>query len=65
MAMHVKNRVPKLDDVTQRAGWATAEVCALVDGALIKDPARRFPSAEVMMQALDDAFYSIDHLDDV
>ena len=38
-------------------------MCALVDGALIKDPAHRFPSAEAMIQALDDAFYSIDHLD--
>ena len=63
MAMHVKNRLPKLDDVTQHAAWVTPEMCALVDGALIKDPAHRFPSAEVMIQALDDAFYSIDHLD--
>jgi len=63
MAMHVKNRLPKLDDVTQHAAWVTPEMCALVDGALIKDPAHRFPSAEVMIQALDDAFYSIDHID--
>ena len=63
MAMHVKTRLPKLDDVTQQAAWVTPEMCALVDGALIKDPAHRFPSAEVMIQALDDAFYSIDHLD--
>ena len=65
MAMHVKTRLPKLDDVTQHAAWVTPEMCALVDGALIKDPAHRFPSAEVMIQALDDAFYSIDHLDDL
>jgi len=64
MAMHVKTRVPRIDDIAQRAAWATSEMCALVDGALIKDPARRFPSAEVMIQALDDAFYSIDHLDE-
>jgi len=63
MAMHVKTRLPKLDDVTQQAAWVTPEMCALVDGALIKDPAHRFPSAEVMIQALDDAFYSIDHID--
>ena len=63
MAMHVKTRLPKLDDVTQHAAWVTPEMCALVDGALIKDPAHRFPSAEVMIQALDDAFYSIDHID--
>jgi eukaryotic-like serine/threonine-protein kinase len=63
MAMHVKSRLPKLDDVTQQAEWVTPEMCALVDGALIKDPAHRFPNAEVMIQALDDAFYSIDHID--
>jgi serine/threonine-protein kinase len=62
MAMHTRARVPRLDDVVQQAAWATPEVCALVAGSLIKDPAHRFPSADVMMQALDDAFYSIDHL---
>jgi serine/threonine-protein kinase len=63
MGMHARTRVPRLDDVTGRAAWATPEMCALIDGALVKDPARRFPSAEVMIQALDDAFYSIDHLE--
>jgi serine/threonine-protein kinase len=62
MGMHAKARVPRLDDATQQAAWATPELCALIAGALIKDPAHRFPSAEVMMQALDDAFYSIDDL---
>jgi serine/threonine protein kinase len=62
MGMHAKARVPRLEDVTRHAAWATPEMCALVDGALVKDPAQRFPSAEVMIQALDDAFYSIDHL---
>jgi len=38
-------------------------MCSLVAGALIKDPALRFPSGDVMIQALDDAFYSIDHLE--
>jgi len=63
MGMHAKARVPRLDDVTQHAAWATPEMCALVDRALVKDPARRFPSAETMIQALDAAFYSIDHLE--
>ncbi|TMQ05557.1 MAG: serine/threonine protein kinase [Deltaproteobacteria bacterium] len=62
MALHAKARPPKIDETVKHAAWATPEVCILVDGALIKDPAHRFPSAEVMMQALDDAFYSIDHL---
>jgi serine/threonine protein kinase len=63
MAMHAKTRVPKLEDATGRAAWATPEMCGLVAGALIKDPKLRFPSADVMIQALDDAFYSIDHLE--
>ncbi|HEX7842706.1 MAG TPA: serine/threonine-protein kinase [Kofleriaceae bacterium] len=62
MGMHAKARPPRLDEITRHAAWATPEMCALVDGALVKDPAQRFPSAEVMIQALDDAFYSIDHL---
>ena len=65
MAMHAKSKVPRLDDVTQRAIWATPEVCALIAGALVKDPRHRFASAEAMIEALDAAFYSIDHLDDL
>ena len=62
MGMHAKTRVPRLDDAAGQAVWATPEMCALIAGSLIKDPTLRFPSAEVMMQALDDAFYSIDDL---
>ena len=62
MALHAKAPVPRIDQVARDAPWATPEVCVLVEGALIKDPAHRFPSAEVMIAALDDAFYSIDHL---
>jgi serine/threonine-protein kinase len=62
MGLHVKARPPRIDEASKQAAWATSEVCALVDGALIKDPAHRFPSAQDMMQALDEAFYSIDHL---
>jgi eukaryotic-like serine/threonine-protein kinase len=65
MAMHAKSKVPKLDAVTQGAVWATPEVCALIAGALIKDPAHRFASAAAMIEALDTAFYSIDHLGDL
>jgi serine/threonine-protein kinase len=62
MALHAKARPPRIDDVTHQAEWATPELCVLIDSALIKDPAHRFPTADAMMEALDDAFYSIDHL---
>jgi len=62
MTLHVKARVPRIDEITNEAAWATPAVCALVDGALAKDPARRFASAELMIGALDEAFYSLDHL---
>jgi serine/threonine protein kinase len=62
MTMQAKTPAPRVDEVTGFAAWATPQVCALVEGALIKEPAHRFASAAVMMAALDDAFYSIDHL---
>jgi serine/threonine protein kinase len=62
MMMHTRAPVPRIDEVTGFPAWATPEVCALVEGALIKDPADRFPTANAMIAALDDAFYSIDHL---
>ena len=42
--------------------WATGEVLGLVEGALAKDPAQRFGTAELMTTALDAAFASLDHL---
>ena len=62
MGLHAKAPVPRLDQIAQGAAWATPELCALVAGALIKEPAHRFRSAADMMSVLDDAFYSIDHL---
>src|SRR5262245_59086066 len=62
MALHAKAPVPRIDHVARDAPWATPEVCVLVEGALIKDPAHRLPSAEVVIAALDDALYSLDHL---
>jgi serine/threonine protein kinase len=62
MMMQAKARPPRLDEVAGHVAWATAELCALVEGALVKDPAHRFPSAAVMTAALDDAFYSINHV---
>ena len=60
--LQAKAPPPRLDEVTHGAAWCTPEVCALVHGALAKDPADRFPTAPVMMAALDDAFRSLDHL---
>ena len=41
---------------------AVRVVSALIDAALAKDPTHRFPDAGVMMQALDDAFLSLDNV---
>ena len=62
MALHARTPAPRIDEVAGGVAWATTELCGLVDGALVKDPSHRFPSAAVMRNALDDAFYSIDHL---
>ena len=62
MRMQAKTAPPRLDVISSGARWCTPQVIALVEGALIKDPAGRFASAQVMMAALDDAFRSIDHV---
>jgi len=62
LALHTKAPVPALRDVTGGAPWCTPELVALVEGALAKDPAHRFPSAEAMIAAVDAAFYSLDAL---
>ena len=62
MRMQVKAPVPRLDLYVKRAPWATPQLIALIDAALSKDPASRFPNAGVMMQALDDAFLSLDQV---
>jgi len=62
MQMHAKRPPPRLDQVASGEPWCTPQLVALVEGALIKDPAQRFPSADVMIMALDDAFQSIDHV---
>jgi serine/threonine-protein kinase len=63
MRMQVKAPPPRLDMLAKRAPWCTPQLVALIEGGLIKEPADRFASAQVMMAALDDAFYSIDHLE--
>ncbi|MBA3458460.1 MAG: serine/threonine protein kinase [Deltaproteobacteria bacterium] len=62
MRLHAKQPPPRLDEIVGDAEWATPQMIALVDGALIKDPQHRFPSAKVMMAALEDAFASINDL---
>ena len=60
--LHVKAPPPRLIDVVGHAPWCTAQLTALVDGALAKPRERRFPDAAAMRAALDDAFRSLDHL---
>jgi serine/threonine-protein kinase len=64
MQMQVKAPVPRLDKATRSAPWCTPQLVVLVDGALAKDPASRFPSAAVMIAALDDAFLSLPEASD-
>ena len=61
MRMHVKQPAPRLD-ARINAPWLTPELIALVEGALIKEPEHRFPRADVMIAALDDAFASLDRV---
>jgi eukaryotic-like serine/threonine-protein kinase len=60
MRMQVKAPPPRLDMLVKNQPWCTPQLVALVDAALSKDPEHRFPSAQVMMAALDDAFLSLD-----
>jgi serine/threonine-protein kinase len=59
MRMQVKTRPPRLDEVLPGERWLTPELIALVEGALIKVPGERFPTAAAMIAALDDAFRSL------
>jgi serine/threonine-protein kinase len=62
MRMQAKMAPPRLDKLTHGAPWCTPQVMALVEGALSKEPDNRFPSAQVMTAALDDAFQSLDQV---
>jgi len=62
MRMQVKSPPPRLDMFAKKEAWCTPQLIALIEGALVKDPDHRFPSATIMMSALDDAFVSIDHV---
>jgi eukaryotic-like serine/threonine-protein kinase len=60
MRMQVKAPPPRLDMLAKGAPWCTPQLSVLIDAALSKDPDHRFPNAQVMMAALDDAFVSLD-----
>lgn len=60
MRMQVKAPAPRLDMLAKGAAWCTPQLNALVDAGLTKDPEHRFPNAQVMIAALDDAFVSLD-----
>ncbi len=60
MRLQVKAPPPRLDMLTRGAPWVTPQLSVLVDASLSKNPDDRFPNAQVMMQALDDAFVSLD-----
>ena len=62
MRMQVKAPPPRLDMLAKDADWCTPQLIVLCEGALAKKPEERFPTAEAMMAALDDAFLSIDHV---
>ncbi len=62
MRMQVKMPPPRLDEVEPGQPWVTPELVALIEGALIKAPADRFPHAAAMLAALDDAFLSLDRI---
>ncbi len=62
MRMQVKSPPPRVDMFAKGGAWSTPQLNALVDGGLAKDPDHRFASAAVMMSALDDAFQSLDHV---
>jgi serine/threonine-protein kinase len=60
MRMQVKAPPPRLDMLAKKQAWCTPQLVVLIDAALTKDPAQRFPDAATMMMALDDAFLSLD-----
>jgi serine/threonine-protein kinase len=60
MRMQVKAPPPRLDMLAKNQPWCTPQLVVLIDAALTKDPSQRFPDAQTMMMALDDAFLSLD-----
>jgi serine/threonine-protein kinase len=59
MRQQVKVEPPSLRKACGDAEWCTPVLVALVDAALVKDPAHRFASARAMIEMLDGAFASL------
>jgi eukaryotic-like serine/threonine-protein kinase len=62
MRAQVSSPPPHLAERAAGAPWITPAMERLIAGALAKKPAERFPDAARMLEALDEAFLSIDHL---
>jgi len=62
MQLQATTPAPRLVERAGAAPWCTAAMQALVDRALERTPAARFPDATAMLAAVDAAFASIDHL---
>ncbi len=60
--MQVSGRMPNLDDVSPGEPWITKPIKELVNRALAKEREERFQNAAQMMQAVEAAFISIQHL---
>jgi serine/threonine-protein kinase len=60
--MHASAPPPTLASVAPGQAWCTPALEALIAHALVKDPGARFATAEAMIDALDAAFVSLDHL---
>lgn len=63
MQLQVSGRMPSLDDAAPGARWLTAPVKELVHRALAKEREERFQNAAQMIQAVEAAFASIQHVE--
>ncbi len=62
MNMQVSARLPNLDDVVPGAPWITGPIKDLVNRSLAKEREERFQNAQQMIQAVELAFGSLQHL---
>jgi eukaryotic-like serine/threonine-protein kinase len=62
MNMQVSARLPNLDDVTPGAPWITGPIKDLINRSLAKEREERFQNAQQMIQAVELAFGSLQHL---
>jgi serine/threonine-protein kinase len=62
LRMQAKAPPPELRAAMGDSPWCTPELAVLVGGALAKSADHRFPHAEAMIAALDDAFTSLDRV---